>query len=154
MLHFQVGSVIFNIFNQGKTPALTHYMDEEGQVVGHNNIESNNEFHQPIYKEVQAGLKRKHSDCDGDNYVTSSKVEELDDEYFDVEDHNSNFRMWPAKESHVMTVCFFIYLNCTLILLESQTDNGVDKLKEAKVDRGADQESGQRSTTVGQVNGV
>ena len=130
----------------------THYMDKEGQVVGHNNVESDNEFHQPIYEEVQAGSKRKHSDCDSDNYVTLSEVEELDDEYFDVEDHNLNFRMWPAKELHVMTVCFFIYLNCTLILLESQTDNGVDKLKEAKVDRDVDQESGQRSTTVGQVS--
>ena len=46
---------------------------------------------------------------------------------------------------------FYIFSSCTSILLESQTDNGVDKLKKAKVDREADQESAQRNTTAGQL---
>ncbi|KAI5986087.1 hypothetical protein F5J12DRAFT_973834 [Pisolithus orientalis] len=101
------GSVIFNIFNQGKMPVPTHCMDEEEledqpafsvKVVGHekfkvvmsmaNDIESNNEFNQLIFAEVQTSSKHKYSDHDNADYVTSSKVEDFDDEYFDIEDHN------------------------------------------------------------------
>jgi len=47
LLRYQVGSVIFNIFNQRKTHALTHYVDGEEledqpafpvKVVGHDNL--------------------------------------------------------------------------------------------------------------------
>jgi len=117
-----------------------------------NNVESDDEFNQPIYEEVRAGSKRKHSDHDDAGYVTLSEVGDFDDEYIDDEDHNSHFRTWPAKESRVMMVHFFIYLNCTLILSESQTDNAVDKPNEAKVNRNADQESDQMNTTAGQVS--
>ncbi|KAI5980389.1 hypothetical protein F5J12DRAFT_789314 [Pisolithus orientalis] len=147
------GSVIFNIFNQGKMPAPTHCMDKEEledqpafsvKVVGHdkfkvvtstaNDIESNNEFNQLIFEEAQTGSKCKYLDHDNTNYVTSSKVEDFDDEYFDVEDHNLNSCMLPAKELCVV-----------------MTDNGVDEPKKSKVDRDADQESGQRCTTAGQA---
>jgi len=117
-----------------------------------NNVESDDEFNQPIYEEVRAGSKRKHSDHDDAGYVTSSEVGDFDDEYIDDEDHNLHFRTWPAKELRVMMVRFFIYLNCTLILSESQTDNAVDKPNEAKVDRNADQELDQMNTTAGQVS--
>ncbi|KAI5996842.1 hypothetical protein F5J12DRAFT_785265 [Pisolithus orientalis] len=147
------GSVIFNIFNQGKMPAPTHCMDEEEledqpafsvKVIGHdkfkvvvsmaNDIESNNEFNQLIFKEVQTSSKHKYSDHDNANYVTSSKVEDFDDEYFNIEDHNLNSCMLPAKELCVV-----------------MTNNGVDKPKKSKVNRDVDQESGQRSTTAGQA---
>jgi len=71
-----------------------------------NNIESDNEFNQPIYEEVQTGSKCKHSDHDDAGYVTSSKVEDFDDEYFDNEDHNLHFHRWPAKELCVTMVFF------------------------------------------------
>ncbi|KAI5986090.1 hypothetical protein F5J12DRAFT_787282 [Pisolithus orientalis] len=92
---------------QGKMPVPTHCMDEEEledqpafsvKVVGHekfkvvmsmaNDIESNNEFNQLIFAEVQTSSKHKYSDHDNADYVTSSKVEDFDDEYFDIEDHN------------------------------------------------------------------
>ncbi|KAI6144096.1 hypothetical protein BKA82DRAFT_32588 [Pisolithus tinctorius] len=126
-----------NLAYQGKMPVPTHDMDKEEledqlafpvKVVGHdkfkvvtstaNNVESDNEFNQLIFKEVQAGSKRKHLDHDNANYVTSSEVEDFDDEYFDVEDYNLNSCMLPAKELHVM-----------------MTNNGVDKPKKSKVDR-------------------
>jgi len=71
-----------------------------------NNVESDDEFNQPIYEEVQASSKRKHSDHDDAGYVTLSEVEDFDDEYFDDEDHNLHFRRWPAKELCVMMVLF------------------------------------------------
>ena len=49
-----------------------------------NNVESDNELNQPIYEEVQTGSKRKHSDRDDADYVTSSEVDGFDDEYFDI----------------------------------------------------------------------
>ncbi|KAI6039692.1 hypothetical protein EDC04DRAFT_2682412 [Pisolithus marmoratus] len=83
--------------------------------------ESNNEFDQPIHEEVQTGLKCKQSDCDDDNYVMSSKVEDFNDGY---EDHDLHFHMGPAEDLSVKMVHFFTYLNCTLILLELQTIDG------------------------------
>ncbi|KIO06947.1 hypothetical protein M404DRAFT_24093 [Pisolithus tinctorius Marx 270] len=138
---------------QGKMPAPTHCVDEEEledqpafsvKVVGHdkfkvvastaNDIESDNEFNRLIFEEAQTGSKRKYLDRDDADYVTSSEVEDFDDEYFDVEDHNLNSCMLPAKELRVV-----------------MTDNGVDEPKKSKVDRDADQESGQRSTTASQA---
>ncbi|KAI6145843.1 hypothetical protein BKA82DRAFT_4016052 [Pisolithus tinctorius] len=117
------GSVMFNIFNQGKMPAPTHCVDKEEledqpafsvKVVGHdkfkvvastaNDIESDNEFNQLIFEEVQTGSKHKYLDRDDTDYVTSS-----------------------------------------------ETNKGVDKPKKSKVDRDADQESGQRSTTASKM---
>ncbi|KAI6010847.1 hypothetical protein F5J12DRAFT_781821 [Pisolithus orientalis] len=106
-----------NLAYQGKMPAPTHNMDKEEledqpafpvKVVGHdkfkvvasmaNDVQSDNEFNQLIFEEVQAGSKCKHPDCDDANYVTSSKVEDFNDEYFNIEDCNLNSCMLPAKE--------------------------------------------------------
>ncbi|KAI6042370.1 hypothetical protein EDC04DRAFT_2660085 [Pisolithus marmoratus] len=57
--------------------------------------ESDNEFNQPIYEEVQTGLKHKQSDHDDDGYVMSSKVEDFNDGY---KDHKLQFHMGPAKD--------------------------------------------------------
>ncbi|KIO00323.1 hypothetical protein M404DRAFT_29698 [Pisolithus tinctorius Marx 270] len=88
---------------QGKMPAPTHCVDKEEledqpafsvKVVGHdkfkvvastaNDIESDNEFNQLIFEEVQTGSKHKYLDRDDTDYVTSSEVEDFDDEYFDL----------------------------------------------------------------------
>ncbi|KAI6008313.1 hypothetical protein F5J12DRAFT_892293 [Pisolithus orientalis] len=138
-----------NLAYQGKMPVPTHNVDEEEledqlafpvKVVGHdkfkvvtsmaNDVESNNEFSQLIFKEVQASSKHKHLDCDDADYVTSYEVEDFDDEYFDIEDYNLNSCMLPAKELCVM-----------------MTNNGVDKPKKSKVNRDVDQEPQQTSTT-------
>ncbi|KAI5988135.1 hypothetical protein EDC04DRAFT_2819486, partial [Pisolithus marmoratus] len=87
------------------------------------NAESDNEFDQPIYEEVQ-------TDRDDDSYVTLS------------EDHELQFCMGPAKDSCVKMVHFFISLNCILILLELQTNDE----KKVKVKKDTDQELGQASS--------
>ena len=78
--------------------------------------DDNDEFDQPIYEEVQVGLKRKYSDHDDAGYITSSEV----DDYIDMEDFKSQFRMWPDEESCGMTVHFYLFvcLSRTLILLD------------------------------------
>ncbi|KAI5998411.1 hypothetical protein F5J12DRAFT_895601 [Pisolithus orientalis] len=108
-------------------PAPTHCMDKEEledqpafsvKVVGHdkfkvvmstaNDIESNNEFNQLIFEEAQTGLKCKYSDHDNANYVTSSEVEDFDDEYFDIEDHNLNSHFEDLNDICPGTVVFNI----------------------------------------------
>ncbi|KAI6024353.1 hypothetical protein EDC04DRAFT_2606521 [Pisolithus marmoratus] len=129
-------------------PVPAHYMDEEVnqlsfhvKAIGYkeskiiastvNNVESDKVFDQPIYEEVLAGLKCKHSDHD-DDYVTSSEVEDFNDGDVEVDDSNANFGVWPAKESHVTRT----------------VNNGIKKLK---VKRDAGQESEEKNTTAGQV---
>ncbi|KAI6039618.1 hypothetical protein EDC04DRAFT_2894952 [Pisolithus marmoratus] len=106
------GSTTFISSNPGlerKTLVPTYYMDAEEledqpvshvRIVAHENFrvamgmdynaESDNEFDQPIYEEVQTGLKHKQSDCDDDGYVTSSEVEDFNDGYEDHELHFTN----------------------------------------------------------------
>jgi len=52
-----------------------------------NDVKSDDEFDQPIYEEAQAGSKRKHSDRDDADYVTSSEA----DDYFNMEDYKAHF---------------------------------------------------------------
>ncbi|KAI6042356.1 hypothetical protein EDC04DRAFT_2600946 [Pisolithus marmoratus] len=141
MLHYQVGSVILSTSNQRKMLVPTYYMEGEEledqpvspvKVVGHENFgvamgmdydaESNNEFDQPIYEEVQTGLKCKQSDHNDNNYVMSSKVEDSNDGY---EDHDLHFHMGPAEDLSV-----------------KMTING----KKVKVNKNMDQELGQASS--------
>ena len=68
-----------------------------------NDVKSDDEFDQPIYEEAQAGSKRKHSDCDDVDYVTSSEA----NDYFNMEDYKAHFRMWP--EEPCVEVVFFLY---------------------------------------------
>ncbi|KAI6008459.1 hypothetical protein EDC04DRAFT_2907173 [Pisolithus marmoratus] len=86
------------------------------------NAESDNEFNQPIYEEVQTGLKHKQSDHDDDGYVTLSKVEDFNDGY---EDHELQFCMGPAKDSCVKMT---------------------NDEKKVKVEKDTDQELGQASS--------
>ncbi|KAI5996390.1 hypothetical protein EDD15DRAFT_2365222 [Pisolithus albus] len=132
-------------FQGDQTPAPAHYMDEEAdqlsfrvKAVGHeeskivastvNNVESDEVFDRPIYEEVSAGSKRKHSDRDDVDYVTSSEVEDLDDGDVEVDDSNMNFGVRPAKESCVTRT----------------VNKDVKKLKVVKV---AGQESEEKNTT-------
>ncbi|KAI6023179.1 hypothetical protein BKA83DRAFT_4125829 [Pisolithus microcarpus] len=136
-------------FQGDQTPVPAHYMDEEAdqlsfcvKAVGHeeskiivstvNNIESDEVFGWPIYEEVSAGSKCKHSDCDDVDYVTSSEVEDFDDGDVEVDDSNMNFGVWPAKE----------------LLVTRTVNNGIKKLK---VKQDAGQESEEKNTTVGRV---
>ncbi|KAI6152690.1 hypothetical protein BKA82DRAFT_4013093 [Pisolithus tinctorius] len=122
---------------QGKMPAPTHCMDKEEledqrtfsvKVVAStaNDIESDNEFNQLIFEEAQTGSKRKYLDL-----------------------------TMPTMLPHPRNCCrdgtFFYLFELYINFLESQTDNGVDEPKKSKVDRDADQESGQRSTTASQA---
>lgn len=71
-----------------------------------NMADDNDEFDQPIYEEVQVGLKRKYSDHDDAGYIMSSEV----DDYIDMEDFKSHFRMWPDEESYGLTVHFCLFI--------------------------------------------
>ncbi|KAI6021264.1 hypothetical protein EDC04DRAFT_2607163 [Pisolithus marmoratus] len=133
-------------FQGDQMPVPAHYMDEEvDQLSFHvkaivastvNNVESDEVFDWPIYEEVLAGSKHKHSDHDNVDYVTSSKVEDFDDGDVEVDDSNMNFGVQPAKES------------CVTRMVHSLVNNGIKKLK---VKKDAGQESEEKNTTAGQV---
>ncbi|KAI6037781.1 hypothetical protein EDC04DRAFT_2701300 [Pisolithus marmoratus] len=82
--------------------------------------ESDNEFDQPIYEEVQTGLKHKQLDHDDDGYVTSSEVEDFNDGY---EDHELQFHMGPAKDS-----CVKMTNDEKKVKVEKDTDQGLGQV--------------------------
>ena len=71
-----------------------------------NMADDNDEFNQPIYEEVQVGLKHKYLDHDDAGYIMSLEV----DDYIDMEDFKSHFHMWPDKELYGLMVHFCLFI--------------------------------------------
>ncbi|KAI6008468.1 hypothetical protein EDC04DRAFT_2611008 [Pisolithus marmoratus] len=97
-------------FQGDQMPVPAHYMDEVDQLSFHVKAVGHEES-KPIYEEVLAGSKHKHSDHDDVDYVTSSEIEDFNDGDVEVDNSNVNFGVQPAKESCVTrTVHSLVYL--------------------------------------------